>query len=169
MLAAVVQWTIGKQLDGGTDMVTDANKRMNAIFQSIKRRPGGVLAMLNDRLKVEEKIKEKYRQIVLKVVGSIDFENGIKFPSEPKLHNCRLIWKETMDHLRVAVEIENKLIDHLPINESAGRLTRAGEDIASGRTREDELEDCIKYILNHLKSPYSVQTLMGGLCKSPNV
>jgi hypothetical protein len=68
-----------------------------------------------------------------------------------------------MENIRIAVGLEDKAPEHLPSPELAGYLTCVAEYIASGRYQEEELENCIKHLHEHLKSLYAVQTLISAL------
>jgi hypothetical protein len=115
-----------------------------------------------DRLALERIEKERYKDIVRKLIGAPDFA-GNKFPQPTDLTFYKPRWQEAMDNIRMAVGPEDTTPDHSPSPELAGYLTCVMENIANGRYQEEELEKCIKHLYEHLKSTYAVQALMGAL------
>jgi hypothetical protein len=161
VLQQIVHWCKEKLVDSGEAMTSTTNSDIRKISDDISKNPNHIFANLYDRLELKEKEAERYEDIVVKLIGAPDF-SGNKFPQPTDLSFCRSRWEEAMEIVREAVGVEDKTPDHLPSPDLAGYLTCAAENIASGRYREDELENCIKNLHEHLKSPYAVQMLMGA-------
>jgi hypothetical protein len=157
----VLHWCMKKLIDRGKAM-TSTNSNMRKIFEDLSKNPKDVLGNLYDRLETRDKELKRYKDIVVKLIGGPDFA-GNKFPQPPDLSLCRPRWQDAMEDIRVAVGLEDKMLEHLPSPDLAGYLTCFVENIASGRYREEELENCIKHLNEHLKSTYAVQKLMGVL------
>ena len=123
----------------------------------------GTFTSIIKRLQADVERGERDRELVTVIKAHLPSMDGRPSIIHPR--KLGVLWKSTMDNIRNGTGLQDEIPEYLPTLGSAGYLTCVAEDVASGRIQDDELESRLRHLVKseHLKSLYSVQTIIGAL------
>lgn len=122
---------------------------------------GSLVENLAKKLDAQRTLKAKYHKTSNKLIGTVDYSTGYVFPKEPTDQKIDDRWTTIYRYIVDTVGLDNAR-PHISAS-SAEYIVSFAENIATGRTSNDQLDSYIESVSGPLKSPHAQQTLYSAL------
>lgn len=139
----------------------ETGQHYRQLLRTLQDPNGRVVESLIKDLHSQRTLKAKYRDMVQKLVSSVDMSNGPIFPREPTHHEVSEKWATFYAHVMSTVG-PNNIMPKISVA-SAGYLASSAENIAYGRISDEQLKSYIKSLSALFRSPHAQQSLFSAL------